>query len=370
VLQVTREKRDRVLSTAYSLREEYRMRIRWRGFELPTRVTCERESLTNAYGKFIAEPFERGFGTTIGNSLRRILLSSLEGAAITTVRIEGVQHQYSTIENVVEDVTDIILNIKQVRVRLHSEGPKILKIDRRTRGEVTAGDIQADPDVDIVNPELHIATLSDDVDFLLEMEARRGRGYAAAEDNTKPEQEIGVVPIDSLFSPVRRVSYRAEDTRVGQLTDYDRLSLEIWTDGTVSPEMALVEAARILRKHLDPFVLYFEIGRELPAEEEDKAARRRETRQISDELERKLNMTIEELDLSVRAQNCLESENIQSVRDLITKTETELLAVRNLGKTSLQDIKTKLANLGLSLGMTLEALPAGETTETQGEDTP
>ncbi|MFP4055923.1 MAG: DNA-directed RNA polymerase subunit alpha [Candidatus Brocadiia bacterium] len=343
------------------------MRIRWRGFELPTRVVVERESLTSSYGKFIAEPFERGFGTTLGNSLRRTLLSSLEGAAVTTVRIEGVQHQYSTIEGVVEDVTDIILNLKQVRVRLRAEGPKMLKIGRRSRGEVTAGDIQADPDVEVVNPELHIATLSEDVDFVVEMEARRGRGYATAEENAKTEQEIGVIPVDALFSPVRRVSYRAEDTRVGQMTNYDRLTLEVWTDGIVSPEMALVEAARILRKHLDPFVLYFEIGRELPAQGEEKATRRRETRQISDELDRKLNMTIEELDLSVRAQNCLESEDIQTVRDLITKTEAQLLAVRNLGKTSLQDIKTKLANLGLSLGMSLEALPAAESGEQDSE---
>ncbi len=342
------------------------MRIRWRGFELPARVVPERETLTSSYGKFVAEPFERGFGTTIGNSLRRVLLSSLEGAAITTVHIEGVQHQYSTIDGVVEDVTDIILNIKQLRVRLHSEAPKILRIDRRARGEVTAGDIQADPDVEIVNPELHIATITEDVPFVVEMGARRGRGYATAEENTKAEQEIGVIPIDSLFSPVKRVSYRAEDTRVGQLTDYDRVAIEVWTDGIVSPEMALVEGARILRKHLDPFILYFELGQELPAEAEDASARRRGTRQISDELERKLTMTVEELDLSVRAQNCLESENIQAVRDLIVRTEAELLAVRNLGKTSLADIKAKLSKLGLSLGMSLDDLAsegAGTPTE-------
>ncbi|MBM4030202.1 MAG: DNA-directed RNA polymerase subunit alpha [Planctomycetes bacterium] len=334
------------------------MRIRWRGFELPTRVVCDRESLTSSYGKFVAEPFERGFGTTIGNSLRRVLLSSIEGAGITTVRIAGVQHQYSTIQGVVEDVTDIILNIKQVRLKLHSEGPKVLKIERRTRGDVTAADIQADPDVEIVNPELHIATLNEDVSFSVEMGARRGRGYATAEENTKPEQEVGVIPVDTLFSPVRRVSYRADNTRVGQKTNYDRLTLEVWTDGTLHPETALVEATRILRKHLDPFILYFEIGRELPAEKDDRGGKRREIRQVPDELGRKLAMTVEELDLSVRAQNCLESENIQTVRDLIVKTEPQLLAVRNLGKTSLNDIKAKLANLGLSLGMGLDAAPA------------
>jgi len=336
------------------------MRIRWRGFELPTRVVCDRETFTGSYGKFTAEPFERGFGTTLGNSLRRVLLSSIEGAGITTVRIEGVQHQYATIPGVVEDVTEIILNIKQVRLRLHSEGPKILKIDRRTRGELTAADIQADPDVEIVNPQLHIATLSDDVPLVVEMTARRGRGYAPAEENMKGEHEIGVIPVDTLFSPVKRVSYRAENTRVGQKTNYDRLTLEIWTDGTVNPEVALVEASRILRKHLDPFILYFEIGRELPADKGAKTPKRREARQIPDELSRKLSMTIEELDLSVRAQNCLESENIQTVGDLIVKTEAQLLAVRNLGKTSLQDIKEKLANLGLSLGMGVDAVPAAE----------
>lgn len=346
------------------------MRIRWRGFELPTRVVCDRESLTGSYGKFVAEPFEQGFGTTIGNSLRRILLSSIEGAGITTVRIEGVQHQYTTIPGVVEDVTDIILNLKQVRLRLLSEGPKVLKIDRTTRGDVTAADIQADPDVEIVNPELHIATLNEDVPFRVEMSARRGRGYVTAEENTKPEQEIGVIPVDTLFSPVRRVSYRAENTRVGQKTNYDRLTLEIWTDGTVSPENALVEAARILRKHLDPFILYFEAGRELPPDRHTALEKRRETRQISDELSRKLNMTIEELDLSVRAQNCLESENIQTVRDLIVKTEAQLLAVRNLGKTSLQDIKAKLANLGLSLGMSLDALTSAEGEKARSESSP
>ena len=343
------------------------MRIRWRGLELPARVVCERETLTNSYGSFTAEPFEHGYGTTIGNSLRRVLLSSLEGAAITTVRIEGVQHQYSTLPGVVEDVTDIILNIKQIRVRLHTEGPKILKIDRRTRGEVTAGDIQADPDVEIVNPELHIATLNEDLTFAVEMQARRGRGYATAEENTKDEHEIGVIPVDSLFSPVKRVSYRAEDTRVGQITNYDRLTVEIWTDGSVSPEMALVEGSRILRKHLDPFILYFEIGRELPAEKEGPAGRLHEAQQIPDELDRKLMMSIEELDLSVRAQNCLEAESIQTVRDLIARSEPQLLAVRNLGKTSLHDIQTKLNDLGLSLGMSLDSLPGTQAASPEDE---
>jgi DNA-directed RNA polymerase subunit alpha len=335
--------------------------MRWRGFELPARVIPERETLSSTYGKFVAEPFERGFGTTIGNSLRRVLLSSLEGAAVTTVRLEGAQHQYATLPGVVEDVTDIILNLKQIRLRLHTEGPKVLTIDHHNRGEVTAGDIQADPDVEVVNPELHIATLSEDVDFVVEMEARRGRGYTPAEENTRPDLEVGIIPIDSLYSPVRRVSYRAEDTRVGQITNYDRLTIEVWTDGTITPEMALVEGSRILRKHLDPFILYFEIGRETAAEGEERGGRLRESEQISDELQRKLNKTVEELELSVRAQNCLESENIQTVRDLITKTEPQLLAVRNLGKTSLEDIQNRLEKLGLSLGMTIEGEPGAET---------
>jgi len=322
------------------------MRMRWRGFELPTHVTAERETLTSLYGKFIAEPFERGFGTTVGNSLRRVLLSSIEGGGVTTVRIEGVQHQYSTIKGVVEDVTDIILNIKQVRLRLHSEGPKILKIDRRSRGEVTAGDIQADPDVEVVNPELHIATLTEDVSFAIEMGARRGRGYATAEDNTKPEQEIGVIPVDTLFSPVRRVSYRAEDTRVGQKTNYDRLVMEIWTNGTITPEMAMVEAGKILRKHLNPFVQYFELGEQIVESRITEAQQ-----EVDTELQRRLEMPVQELELSVRANNCLEAAKIENVGQLISMNEAELLKIRSFGKTSLREVKRKLEDLDLSLGM-------------------
>ncbi|GIW71455.1 MAG: hypothetical protein KatS3mg102_0997 [Planctomycetota bacterium] len=241
------------------------MRARWRSFELPTKVEVERETLTRSYGKFIAEPFERGFGTTIGNSLRRVLLSSLEGAAVTHVKIDGALHEFSSLEGVLEDVTDIVLNVKNLLVAVHSEQPRTLKIDVKRKGEVTAADIQPDPQVEIINPELVIATLTEEVAFRMELTVRRGRGYVTAEENDTEDREIGVIPVDSLFSPVRRVRFRTENTRVGQLTDYDKLILEIWTNGTVDPEHALVEAGKILRKHLIPFVNYYELGERLEA---------------------------------------------------------------------------------------------------------
>ncbi|HVY60269.1 MAG TPA: DNA-directed RNA polymerase subunit alpha, partial [Planctomycetota bacterium] len=251
------------------------MRARWRSFELPTKIEVEKASLTSTYGKFIAEPFERGFGITVGNSIRRVLLSSLEGAAVTTVKIEGVQHEFSSLPGIVEDVTDIVLNVKQLLVKVRTDEPRKIKIDVKKKGTVTGADIQPDAMVEVVNPDLVIATLSEEVPFKMEMEVRRGRGYVTAEENDSEDREIGVIPIDSIYSPVRRVRYRTENTRVGQLTDYDKLILEIWTNGTVHPENALVEAAKILRKHLIPFVNYFELGDALEAEsfeEEESAA--------------------------------------------------------------------------------------------------
>jgi len=330
------------------------MRSRWRGFELPTEVVCERETLTHTYGKFTVEPFERGFGTTIGNALRRVLLSSLEGAAITSAKIEGVHHQFSTIPGVVEDVTDVILNFKDVLLKLHTDNPKVLKINKKGKGEVRAGDIEADADVEIINPDHHIATLSEDVSFVVELTCRQGRGYATGAENEVEPQEIGVIPIDSIFTPVRRVRFRAEDTRVGQVTNYDRLILEIWTDGTVSPDAALVEGAKILRKHFDPFILHYDIGAQASPLITGVGA-------IADkeagpqEIEQKLDMPVEDLGLSVRSMNCLRAENIQSVRDLIGRSESELLSLRNFGKTSLDEVKGCLDALGLSLGM--EAKP-------------
>jgi len=243
------------------------MRIRWRGLELPNRVISDRGTLTQTYGKFMAEPFERGFGVTIGNSLRRILLSSLEGSAVTRVKIQGVEHEISTIRGVVEDVTDLILNVKSLVVKNASDQPRVIRIDREKRGVVQAKDILTDADVQIINPEHVIATMTDDVPFKVEMTVENGRGYRTAEENVGKEREIGIIPVDSSFSPVVKVKHEIEDTRVGQKTNYDRLVLEIWTNGTVSPQMALVEASKILRKHLNPFIQYTEPGPEIGMEE-------------------------------------------------------------------------------------------------------
>ena len=306
------------------------MRIRWKGLELPTRVVLDSTTETPTYGQFVAEPFERGFGVTIGNSLRRILMSSLEGAAVTGVKIEGVLHEFSSVEGVIEDATDLILNIKGLVVRLEGDEPRIVTLEADEPGPVTAGMIQADPNVEIVNTDHVICTLSKKI------------------------------PVDAHFSPVSRVRFRAENTRVGQRTNYDRLVLELWTNGTVSPDMALVEAAKIMRKHLNPFVEYFQPGEELVAEEaaelEEVAAGAEE---YVSELERKLALPIAHLELSVRASNCLESENMMTVGQLVRLSEDDLLAVRSFGKTSLREVKRKLADLGLSLGMDLEGVTAG-----------
>jgi DNA-directed RNA polymerase subunit alpha len=329
------------------------MRIRWRGLELPNRVVSDRGTLTDTYGKFFAEPFERGFGVTVGNSLRRILLSSLEGSAVTRVKIQGVQHEISTISGVVEDVTDIILNIKSLVVKNASDQPRTLRIDRQEKGVVKAKDIITDPDVEIINPDHVIATLTDDVPFVVEMRVENGRGYRMAEENVEQDREIGVIPVDSSFSPVVRVKHEIEDTRVGQRTNYDKLVMEIWTNGTVSPQMALVEGAKILRKHLNPFIQYAEPGPEIGMGEFEAPATTGD--QVDHELERKLNMSLAELELSVRATNCLESEGITTVRDLVIRNDEELLEVRNFGETTLKEVKQKLQERGLSLGMKLPA---------------
>jgi DNA-directed RNA polymerase subunit alpha len=329
------------------------MRIRWRGLELPNRVVSDRATLTDTYGKFIAEPFERGFGVTVGNSLRRILLSSLEGSAVTRVKIQGVQHEISTIPGVVEDVTDIILNIKSLVVKNASDSPRILRIDRHERGVVKGADIITDQDVEIINPDHIIATLTDDVPFVVEMRVENGRGYRMAEENVEQEREIGVIPVDSSFSPVVRVKHEIEDTRVGQRTNYDKLIIEIWTNGTITPQMALVEGAKILRKHLNPFIQYAEPGPEISMEERAELGVGGD--QVDHELERKLNMSLAELELSVRATNCLESEGITTVRDLVSRNDEELLEVRNFGETTLKEVKAKLEERGLQLGMKLPA---------------
>ncbi|MBX9581794.1 MAG: DNA-directed RNA polymerase subunit alpha [Gemmataceae bacterium] len=328
------------------------MRVRWRGLELPNRVYADRATLTDTYGKFYVEPFERGFGMTLGNSLRRILLSSLEGSAVTRVKIQGVQHEVSTITGVVEDVTDIILNVKSLVVKNTSDQPKTVRIQKHEAGVVRGVDVQHDESVQIVNPEHHLATLTSDVPFVVEMTVENGRGYRTADDNAGKEREIGVIPVDSSFSPVVRVKYDIEETRVGQKTNYDRLVLEIWTNGTVGPQMALVEAAKILRKHLNPFVQYTEAGPEVPLDEPIEIGGGRGEAGDPD-LDRKLNMSLAELELSVRATNCLETEGITTVRELVMRGEDELLEVRNFGETTLREVKAKLSEKGLALGMKL-----------------
>ncbi|MEM7198775.1 MAG: DNA-directed RNA polymerase subunit alpha [Planctomycetota bacterium] len=329
------------------------MRIRWRNFELPSQVRLEEDGATDSYGKFVVEPFERGFGTTIGNGLRRVLLSSIEGTAVTWVKIEGVVHEFSTIPGVSEDVTHIILNIKKLRVRMHTDAPCLLRIDVSRKGEVTGADIEADHNVEVVNPDLTLCTLTEDVRFYCEMQVKKGRGYVTADDNVSEEMEVGTIPVDSIFSPVYRVKYAIENTRVGKFTNYDRLVLEVWTDGTVTPELGLVEASKIYRKHLNPFVQYFELKEDLAVEggglapEGDESAKRKEL----DEL---LSKSVDILDLSVRAKNCLDSENVQTLGDLVQLAEPDILKVRNFGKTSLKEVKTKLSAMGLSLGMQVD----------------
>jgi DNA-directed RNA polymerase subunit alpha len=313
----------------------------------------DESTATDTFGKFMVEPFERGFGTTIGNGLRRVLLSSIEGTAVTTVKIEGVVHEFSTIPGVLEDVTQIILNIKKLRVRMHTDAPCTLRIDVAEKGDVTGANIETDHNVEVVTTDLKIATLTDDVRFHCEIQVKKGRGYVTSDDNVTDDMEVGIIPVDSIFSPVYRVRYGIEATRVGKFTNYDRLVLEIWTDGSVSPEMALVEASKIYRKHLNPFVQYFETKEDLAVEggvlapEGDEGAKKRE---MDDLLAKSVDM----LDLSVRSKNCLDSEAILTIRELVILSEQDLLKVRNFGKTSLKEVKNKLSALGLGLGMSAE----------------
>ena len=329
------------------------MRITWRGFELPTRVERDTTVSSDKYGRFFIEPFERGFGTTIGNSLRRVLLSSLEGSAITSIKVAGADHEFTSIDGVMEDVTEIVLNVKNLIIRLRGEGPKEMRISANKAGVITAADIVADPAIEVTNKDIVLATLTKDVNFEMEMVVENGRGYIPASERIAAadrfEQEVGRILIDAVYSPVTRVRYTTEDTRVGQRTNYDKLILEIWTNGTVAPEMALVEAAKILRKHINPFVQYFELGEQTIAEEIIPEEISEEV--VDEELVKKLSMSIEELELSVRASNCLESVKVETVGRLAEMTEADLLKVRSFGKTSLREVKRKLADIGLSLGM-------------------
>ncbi len=323
------------------------MPIRLGRFEMPRQIVKDEAEATETYAKYIAEPFEAGYGRTIGNSLRRVLLSSLEGAAIASIKIEGALHEFCNLPGVVEDVTDIVLNFKGVLLKMYTREPRKLKISVKGPGEVTAGNIQTDGSIEVLNPDHHIATLDKDGKFEAELEIKVGRGYCPADWNKKEEQIIGLIPIDSLFSPVRRVKYAVENTRVGRRTDYDKLVLEIWTDGRISPDEALTLSAAILRHHLDVFVSY---DKDLVEFEESE-------KQIDperEELRKKLSISVNEIELSVRAANCLNNANITTVGELAQKTESEMLKYRNFGKKSLNEIKQKLSELGLTLGMTFD----------------
>ncbi|SCG84075.1 DNA-directed RNA polymerase subunit alpha [Proteiniborus sp. DW1] len=293
----------------------------------------------NTYGKFVVEPLERGYGTTLGNSLRRILLSSLPGAAVSSIKIQGVLHEFSTIPGVLEDVSEIILNIKNIAAIMHADEPVMLKIEAEGPREITAGDIITGSDVEILNRDLHIATLEDDAKLYMELEMTRGRGYVPAERNKKENQPIGVLPIDSIYTPVKKVNFKVENTRVGQITDYDKLTLEVWTDGTIKPDEATSLGAKILNEHLNLFITLTDHVNdvEIMVEKEE------------DRKEKVLEMTIEELDLSVRSYNCLKRAGINTVEELTQKSEEDMMKVRNLGKKSLEEVQQKLAELGLSL---------------------
>lgn len=320
----------------------------WKGFQRPKRLEIDQESLTPTYGRFIAQPFERGFATTIGNALRRCLLSSIEGAAITAIHIEGVLHEFSSIPGVQEDVTDIILNLKQVPIRLHSEDAKVLSIDYEGTGTVTAEQMSEDAQIEIVDPSIHIATVNEEGRLKLQAQVKRGRGYVSADRNFDESMGIGWIPVDSAHSPVRRVNYRVEAARLGQTTDYERLILEVWTNGTVSPEEAVSLAAMLLKDHLGIFIQSEESlrhdGSELGREE-------------LAGLDALLAKNIDELDLSVRSANSLKNANIHTLRDLVRRTEKDMLETKNFGKKSLEEVQEVLDKLGLSLGMEVPERP-------------
>jgi DNA-directed RNA polymerase subunit alpha len=321
----------------------------WKGFQRPKRLEIENESLTATYGKFTAQPFERGFATTIGNALRRCLLSSIEGAAITAIHIEGVLHEFSSIPGVVEDVTDIILNLKQVPILLHTDEPKVLSIDIEGPGKVSARAMTEDPQVEIIDPEVHIATLNEEGRLKLQAQVKRGRGYIAADRNFDESMGIGWIPLDSAHSPVRRVNYRVEAARLGQTTDYERLILEVWTNGTVRPEEAVSRAAMLLKDHLGIFI---QSEDSLRAEGGDAG------REELAGLDALLAKQIDELDLSVRSANSLKNANIHTLRDLVRRSEKDMLETKNFGRKSLEEVQEVLDKLGLSLGMDVPDRPS------------
>ena len=315
------------------------------GFQRPKRLFCDSETLDLTYGRFHAQPFERGFGTTIGNALRRILLSSVEGAAITAVKVEGILHEFSSIPGVQEDVTDIIMNLKKVPLKLLVDHPKTLYLQSERAGNLTAGDIKPDPDVEILDPDVHIATASREANLKMEMRVRSGCGYVPADQNFDEDLDVGYIPLDSVHSPVKKVNFYVEAARLGQLTDYDQLNLEVWTNGCIAPQDAVANAAKILKDHLYIFI-NFEEEPDATSDEEEEGEL-----EVGNE---NLNKSVEELELSVRSYNCLKNANIQTIGELVTKTEGEMLKTKNFGRKSLNEIKGILADMGLSFGMSLD----------------
>jgi len=333
-------------------------RKNWRELIKPKRVEIDQESYSRHYGKFVCEPLERGFGITIGNSLRRILLSSLQGAAIVSVRFEDVLHEFSTIPGVLEDVTDIILNLKEVKLRLLEGEEAELRLSREEEGEVKAGDIETDAKVEILNPDQHIATLNKESKLGMEMVVRTGKGYVPAERNKSKEENIGIIPMDAVFSPIQKVNFVVSNARVGQITDYDKLTLEVWTDGSVIPEDAVAYAAKILKEQMSPFINF---------EEEPEPMMEEEMGQ-EEKLNENLFRPVSELELSVRSANCLKNANITLIGELVQKTESEMLKTKNFGRKSLNEIKAMLEEMGLSLGMKLDNFPPSQGAEEQQEE--
>jgi DNA-directed RNA polymerase subunit alpha len=331
------------------------MQKSWKDLIRPKRLEVEKETLTPFYGKFTAEPFERGLGITIGNSLRRILLSSLQGAAITSVKIDGVLHEFSTIPGTKEDMTEIILNLKEVRLKLHTEGPKTIRVKAEGSKVLKAGDILTGDAVEILNPDHYIATLSRDGKLAMEMVVKMGRGYVPAERNKEENQPIGTIPMDAIFSPIKKVNYTVTNARVGQITDYDKLNLEVWTDGSLNPEEAIAHAAKILKDQLSIFITF--------EEEEEAEMSYSEDEEEKEGVNENLLRSVDELELSVRSANCLKHANIKLIGDLVQKTEAEILATKNFGRKSLNEIKDILTEMGLSLGMKLDNWPPKKSEE-------
>lgn len=328
--------------------------MKFKNLQMPKNVEVDDKTMTNNYAKFSIEPLERGFGVTLGNALRRVLLSSLPGAAVTAAKIEGVQHEFSTITGVKEDVPEIMMNLKQMRFKIHSDAPKMATFDVRGKATATAADLKADPDIEILNPELHVATLNKDGEFRCEIEIGAGRGYVSAENQATQDRPIGVLPVDSMFSPVTKVNFEVENTRIGQRIDYDKLTLEIWTDGSVIPSDALAYAAKILKDH---FALFIHFEEEIVEEIEEEVDE--EFLRIKALLER----SVEELELSVRSSNCLKAANIKTIGDLVTKSEGEMLKYRNFGRKSLKEIADILTGMNLGFGMDVSKYKLGEKIE-------